>query len=104
PRALAQDDPETETARQRFQEGVKHFDAGQFAKARVAFVQAYALKQHPAVLLNLAQSELRTPGHEAIAAQHFTEYLRLTPDSAKRAEAEGGLEKAKSKIATVTVT
>jgi hypothetical protein len=100
----AQDDPETVTARQRFQEGVKYFDAGQYAKARVAFLQAYALKQHPAVLLNLAQSEIRMPGHEALAAQHFTEYLRKAPDAGKRSEAESGLEKAKEKVATVTVT
>ncbi|MBN2192964.1 MAG: PEGA domain-containing protein [Polyangiaceae bacterium] len=103
-RTYAQDDATTETARQRFQEGVKAFDAGQFSKARVAFAQAYALKPHPAVLLNLAQSEVRVPGHEASAAEHFTQYLGEVSDSGKREEAEQGLANAKKKIATVTVT
>lgn len=103
PPARADDDPATVTARQRFQEGVRQFDAGQYAKARVSFVQAYALKQHPSVLLNLAQSELRTPGHEAIAAQHFAEYLRLGSEASKRSEAEAGLAAAKEKIGTVEV-
>ncbi len=103
PPARADDDPATVTARQRFQEGVRQFDAGQYAKARVSFVQAYALKQHPSVLLNLAQSELRMPGHEAIAAQHFAEYLRLGSEASKRSEAEAGLAEAKEKIGTVKV-
>jgi len=104
PSARAEDDPATVTARQRFQEGVRQFDAGQYAKARVSFVQAYALRQHPSVLLNLAQSELRTPGHEAIAAQHFAEYLRMGSEANKRSEAEAGLAAAKEKIGTVKVT
>jgi len=104
PSVRAEDDPATVTARQRFQEGVRQFDAGQFAKARVSFLQAYALKQHPSVLLNLAQSELRTPGHEAIAAQHFAEYLRMGSEANKRSEAEAGLAAAKEKIGTVKVT
>ena len=58
-----------------FQEGVTFYDAKDYEKARAAFLQAYALKKHPSVLLNLAQSELRS-GHEADAAQHFDQYLR----------------------------
>src|SRR5678816_2680726 len=74
--ARADDDPATiEMARQRFQEGVRYFDAKQYDKARAAFLQAYALKKHPTVLLNLAQSELRS-SHDAEAADHFSEFLR----------------------------
>ena len=51
--ALAQDDVTLSMARERFKEGVGYFDKKDFAKARVAFLQAYALKKHPAVLLNL---------------------------------------------------
>ncbi|MEZ4376462.1 MAG: hypothetical protein R3B07_37000 [Polyangiaceae bacterium] len=68
-------DAMTEMARQRFQEGVQYYDAKDYEKARAAFLQAYALKKHPSVLLNLAQSELRS-GHEADAAQHFETFLR----------------------------
>lgn len=101
--ARADDSTEVDTARQRFQEGVRYFDRGQYSKARVAFLQAYALKRHPAVLLNLAQSELRIPGHDAIAAQHFSEYLRVAPEDATRMEAEKGLEEAKLRIGTFTL-
>ena len=52
----AQDDATIEMARQRFREGVQFYDQHQFEKARLAFLQEYALKPHPAVLLNLAQS------------------------------------------------
>src|SRR5882724_7293141 len=72
----AQDDATIEMARQRFREGVQYYDQHQFEKARLAFLQAYALKPHPSVLLNLAQSELRS-GHPDDAALHFSQYLRI---------------------------
>ena len=46
----AADDPTTEMARARFKEGVGFYDKGQFEQARASFLQAYALKKHPAVL------------------------------------------------------
>lgn len=102
--AVAQGDSATEMARQRFQEGVTFFDQGKYEKARAAFLQAYALKKHPDVLLNLAQSELRS-GHEADAATHFAQYLRENPDAppAKKQEAEIGLTASKAKVAEVAV-
>ena len=57
--ALAQDDPVTMQARARFKEGVDFYDKGSYENARLAFLQAYALKKHPAVLLNLAQSSAK---------------------------------------------
>lgn len=103
--ALAQDDVTLTMARERFKEGVAYFDKKDFAKARVAFLQAYALKKHPAVLLNLAQSELRS-GHEADAAKHFAQYLREHKDAtdAERQGAETGLTAAKALVAEVTLT
>src|SRR5262245_23442713 len=76
--SLAQSDGETEVARQRFREGVAHYDRQDYEKARLAFLQAYLLKPHPAVLLNLAQSELRA-GRHAEAAANFAKYLRENP-------------------------
>lgn len=103
-RALAQDDVTLTMARERFKEGVSYFDKKDFAKARVAFLQAYALKKHPAVLLNLAQSELRS-GHEADAAKHFALYLRDYKDAtdAERQGAETGLTAAKALVAEVAL-
>ena len=102
--AQAQDDAAIQMARERFQEGVKYYDAKQYDKARAAFLQAYALKKHPAVLLNLAQSELRL-AHEADAAKHFSQFLRESKDAAaaERQEAEKGLSAAKASVAELSV-
>jgi hypothetical protein len=104
--AVAQDkDPVTETARRRFQEGVRFYDEKRFEEARAAFLQAYALKHHPAVLLNLAQSELRG-NHALEAARHFASYLResTSASASERAEAEKGLAAARAKIGRLQIT
>ena len=67
----ASDDALTKAARARFQEGVEAFDKGNYEAARASFKQAYALRQHPAVLLNLAQSCLKS-GHYLEAAKCFS--------------------------------
>jgi len=102
--ARADDDATTEMARQRFREGVGYYDKLDYEKARLAFLQAYALKPHPSILLNLAQSELRG-GRSAEAANHFTEYLKTNTEASKaeRQEAELGLAAAKSKVGEVNV-
>ena len=99
------DDALTEMARQRFQEGVKFFDQKKYEEARAAFLQAYALKRHPAVLLNLAQSELRA-NRPAEAARHFAQYLRENPNSTslERQEAERGLAEARAKAGRISVS
>jgi hypothetical protein len=105
PPASAQEkDAVTETARRRFQEGVKFFDQKKYEEARAAFLQAYALKHHPAVLLNLAQSEIRS-GHPLEAARHFSAYLRESPNAspAERGEAEKGLAAARTKLGRIHV-
>jgi hypothetical protein len=95
----------TAAARERFKEGVGHFDQKQYEKARAAFLQAYALKKHPAVLLNLAQSELRS-GHERDAARHFAVYLREATEAspAEREAAQSGLAAAKAVLAEINVS
>ncbi|HQB47000.1 MAG TPA: hypothetical protein PLV85_25515, partial [Polyangiaceae bacterium] len=106
PNAMAQtaDTAFTDSARQRFQEGVRLFDQGKFEEARAAFLQAYALKQHPAVLLNLAQSELHSD-HPVEAARHFSEFLRDNPnvEAEERAAAEQGLAAARTKTARLDI-
>ena len=104
PTRPAEDDSTVASARERFKEGVTFFDQKQYDKARVAFLQAYALKKHPAVLLNLAQSELRS-NHEADAAKHFSAYLResTTASDAERQAAEAGLTATKSSVALLDV-
>jgi hypothetical protein len=98
----AQDDALTKAARARFQEGVDAFDKGNYEAARAAFKQAYALKQHPAVLLNLAQSSLKS-GHYLEAAKFFQQYLN-DPQGDKKADASKGLTDARAKLGRLDVT
>lgn len=92
-------------ARERFKEGVQYFDLKQYDKARAAFLQAYALKRHPAVLLNLAQSELRSQ-YEADAAKHFSQYLREQNEGtgSEKESAESGLMAAKAHAAELKLS
>lgn len=78
--ALAQqpagaDDEVTTLAREQFMQGLEAFDAGNFEKARTHFLQAYAMKRHPAVLLNLGQSELKS-GRLEEGGNHLQQFLR----------------------------
>jgi hypothetical protein len=99
------DDPTIKAARARFQEGVAYYDKGEYENARAAFLQAYALRKHPAVLLNLAQSSLRA-NHALEASKYFQQYLRessnLSP--AQRADAERGLTESRQKLGRVEVS
>jgi hypothetical protein len=98
-------DADTVEARKRFTEGVKLFDEKKYDPARTAFLQAYALKKHPDVLLNLAQTELLS-GHALDAAVHFREFLKdpATASHPKRGDAEKGLADARTRIGRVQVT
>jgi hypothetical protein len=103
--AQAAPDPTIAAAHARFAEGVAFFDKGEFENARASFLQAYALHKHPAVLINLAQSSLRS-GHTLDAARDFSRYMHdsanLTP--AQRAEAEKGLAEARQKLGRIDVS
>jgi hypothetical protein len=103
-RVFAQDDPVTTAARARFKEGVDFYDKGRYEEARLAFLQAYALKKHPAVLLNLAQSTLRA-GHALEAAKYFQQFLKeaqnVTP--AQRKDAETGLTESRAKLGRIEI-
>lgn len=100
--SLAQSDGETEVARQRFREGVAHYDRQDYEKARLAFLQAYLLKPHPAVLLNLAQSELRA-GRHAEAAANFAKYLHENPNAPAMDHAKAGFDEARQRVTELNV-
>jgi hypothetical protein len=100
----AADDPTTEMARARFKEGVGFYDKGQFEQARASFLQAYALKKHPAVLLNLAWSSLKS-GHTLEAEHYFKQFLLESKDISdkQRADANDGLNQAHAKLGRIEV-
>lgn len=100
----AQDDAATKAARARFLEGVAFFDKQDFENARLSFMQAYSMKKHPSVLLNLALSCAKS-NHPLEAARHFQSFLRdsqnLTAD--KRREGEDGLRDVRKKLGTLAI-
>src|SRR6476646_8597685 len=98
------DDPTIKAARARFQEGVNFYDKGDYENARASFLQAYALRKHPAVLLNLAQSSLKS-GHTLEAARYFQQYLReaTSISASQRNDAEKGLVEARMKLGRMTI-
>lgn len=102
--AVAQDDPVTMQARARFKEGVDAYDKGQYENARLAFLQAYALKKHPAVLLNLAQSSAKA-GHALEAAKYFQQFLKesTTASPQQRTDAENGLSEVRQKLGRIEI-
>src|SRR5579883_3077497 len=93
------EDPTTAMARARFKEGVEFYDKGEYEQARAAFLQAYALKKHPAVLLNLAWSSLKS-GHTLEAEKYFKQFLSDAKDitDKQRADANDGLSQARAKL------
>ncbi len=102
--ARAEELAAVEMARDRFEEGVTYFDAERYEEARAAFLQAYALKPHPAILLNLGLSELRG-GHYLDAASHLTDYLRAAPqDAFERVSAERALTEARAQLGELRLT
>ena len=72
--------------------------------ARAAFLQAYALRKHPVVLLNLAQSSLKS-GHALEAARYFQQFLKdySSATEAQRADANKGLSDARTKLGRIDV-
>lgn len=98
------EDPITTMARARFKEGVDFYDKGEYEQARAAFLQAYALKKHPAVLLNLAWSSLKS-GHTLEGKKYFEQFLNEAKDATdkQRADANDGLSQAKAKLGRIDV-
>lgn len=94
----------TTMARARFREGVEYYDKGEFEQARAAFLQAYALKKHPAVLLNLAWSCLKS-GHVREAEQYFHQFLAEGKEitERQRADANDGLNQVHSRLGKIEV-
>ncbi len=103
--AFQADDPGTVAARARFKEGVALAEQGRYEDARAAFLQAYALKKHPDVLLNLADSCLKS-NHVLEAERYFSQYLREATDAKpeKRAAADKGRTDARAKLGRIEVS
>src|SRR5271166_3564654 len=98
------EDPITAMARARFKEGVDFYDKGEFDQARASFLQAYALKKHPAVLLNLAWSCVKS-GHALEGKKYFEQFLAEGKDitEKQRTDANDGLTQARAKLGRIEI-
>jgi tetratricopeptide (TPR) repeat protein len=81
-------------AEARFKKGLAFYDAGDFDRALEEFLAAYALVETPALLRNIALSELYS-NRPVEALRHFEEYL-ATPDLSpqKRTETQQYVDQA----------
>ncbi len=95
----------TAMARARFKEGVTFYDAGKFEQARVSFLQAYALKTHPLVLINVALSCLKS-GHAVEASRDFRQFLIDGKDltDKQQSDATDGLRQALAQVGQIAVS
>ncbi len=98
------EDPTTAMARARFKEGVEYYDKGQYEAARADFLQAYALKKHPSILLNLAWSCLKS-GHALEAERYFKQFLSEGKEitDKQRADANDGLTQSHAKLGRIEI-
>ncbi len=98
-------EPVKDVARQRYNEGVKAFDAGQFEEARIAFGEAYKLTQAPGILLNLGISEAKS-NHPVEGGNYLVRFLadykEATPE--QKTSAAQWIEECKKRAALVQVS
>jgi len=100
----ASDEASKNLARARFKEGVAYFDGGQYELARGAFLQAYTLRKHPAILGNLAWSCVRG-GHFLEGHRYFEQFLAESKDltAAQRADVADGLSQADARLGRIEI-
>ncbi len=75
------------TAREHYQRGTSYYDLGKYPEAIKEFEAAYEIKNDPALLYNLAQSN-RLAGNSEQALHFYRTYLRYVPKAKNRAEIE----------------
>jgi tetratricopeptide (TPR) repeat protein len=85
PAAKAQEERETELAREHVARAKTHFKLGEFEPAIQEFKEAYRLRSVPGLLFNIAQAN-RMLGRYPEAKRLYENYLRDLPDAANREE------------------
>jgi hypothetical protein len=95
--ALAAGDPEVE-AKRHFEEGTKHFNLGEFARAASEYRAAYTAKPDPVFLYNIAQS-YRLGNDLERAVFFYRSFLRNMPKAPNRREVEDRIVKLEAQLA-----
>lgn len=94
---------ETSAAREHAQKGTAFMDLGKYSEAAAEYEAAYADKQDPALLLNLAQA-YRMAGNGNKAIFFYRKYLQHVPKSPYRADIEEKIATLEKAGATGAVT
>jgi tetratricopeptide (TPR) repeat protein len=84
------EDQKRAEAKTLYEQGLSHYNLGEFDQAIAAFRKSYALTQAPGLLFNIAQAFRLEKDYEQ-ATYFYTTYLRLQPDAANRADVEARL-------------
>src|SRR5690242_7489154 len=84
------DDQKRAEAKTLYEQGLSHYNLGEFDQAIAAFRKSYELTQAPGLLFNIAQAFRLKKDYEQ-ASYFYTTYLRLQPDAANRTDVEARL-------------
>ena len=93
--ALAADD--RASAKAAYDEGMRHYNLGDYATAREKFRAAYLAFADPAFLFNIAQAS-RMMGDWDEALRAYRAYLRAKPGASNREEVEVFIEEAERQV------
>jgi tetratricopeptide (TPR) repeat protein len=85
PAVARADDATATSAREHYQKATSYYDLGKYPEAIKEFEAAYEIKNDPALLYNLAQSN-RLAGNAEQALHFYRTYLRYVPHPANRLE------------------
>ena len=88
--AAQSDDQKRAEAKALYEQGLSHYNLGEFDDAIAAFRKSYELTQAPGLLFNIAQAFRLKKDYEQ-ATYFYSTYLRLQPDAANRADVEARL-------------
>lgn len=102
--AKAEDSESVKRARMLFSQGVAYYDEGKYRLALDAFEEAYRLRPHPAVRVNIANCYDQL-GRTSEAVYHFERYLEeAEPGTPQREEVKEVLEQLYKKMGELFLT
>ncbi len=93
-RALADD---AAAARRNFEQGMKHYNVGEYREALQSFKDGYFAKADPTFLFNMGQC-YRMLGDPEGAVRQYRAYLRYEPQAANRGEVEKFISDAEEEL------
>ena len=85
--AEASEQEKIDQAKKRYDQGITHYNLGEFDAAIEQFKAAYALTSEPGLLFNIAQAYRLKEDYKQ-ALYFYKTYLRIVPDAGNRADVE----------------